>query len=719
MKIAKLRYSNLKGRTADLSLAPFTIISGQNGTGKTGVLDALALATLGHAPRLGKTNQATADLASKFPMEVSASTETLTFGFRLTSGKTLKGERFGDDPPVMPAILFQPSIWLEASPAVRQKLIRDHIRGLTSEMGQIWDKLVAGLTASDDALIAVNAMNIESVEERVGELQKQLEAARKDENALAKRFRETIQGLETLNLMAADVEEMPDIEGINQQIQERLKLEGESKAKLATIQGSIQSKKDRIDQITNEIADLPKEPSEPLAKLQSRLTAAKANLEAVQVKLGELKSAQERIAQRSLIEKEIHEMRLTLSRPPTLITEEDKTEAALALSAGDRRKLEDQVGQLNRERDLLIRARDLAAEKHKEAQEHAATCPHCGSSSDHWTRKPWETTAENLAQAQKAAEVLSGRCIEAQKKLDIDTPRQEAASKVEHERKRVEEDDHTLTMIDSREKLLAEYGSVTIDTDASMKLVEERGNIRSDIDETAELISFYEQRTRIPSLLHEQEKLTGEIEALKADEQRMNDGLTWDAEEITNMRQQLERAKSQQTEIDAARANKAQLAKAQEELGESEERLEKIAKDIDTCKTANEQIAQCNIQPVIDMANEFLSGVFDWKLDKSGDSLGYWAGMTWVPMKTFSGAQTKIVLAAIQAALAADSPFKLLMLDEAVCIDRARSGAFYENVMKAVKKGTLDQAIILDMDTPEKLIESLSTSPEFTRISFE
>lgn len=719
MYLNLLDYNNLKSRSASLALRPFTLISGRNGTGKTGVHDAIALALMGHSPRLGKTAAATADLASKFPLNVMASTDTLKFAFNLTSGRTLKAESTGDDRPVMPAILFQPNLWLEASPAVRQKMIRDHIRGLEAEMVTIWSNLVNSLKECDEAIQKVAALKLESVEDRVSAIQTELEAKRKEEAALSKRFKETIQGLETLNLLAADVEETPDVDGLNDLVQTRLQLEGDAKSKLTDVQATMRAKRERIEEITAEIGEFPELPSPTLSALQQQLQTAKNDLEAVQAKLAEMKTIEGRVSQRATLLKEIATLRQKLVVNMPVIDDGDNVLAEQALDEAERKDVDDKLACLTHEFGLLIKARDKANEKHEASKTHAETCAHCGAAVEHWTRKPWEITLEELKQAQSAVETCNARINTAKSTLKVDDPRRAAKLKMADIATLNEKQQGTLDLIKHRETMIEELGGETVDAGAMMKLVEQKGNIQNEIEELSEMVGIYESRTRIPVLENEIEKIKGEIAALEGDEQRMKDGLTWDGEEITGLRQQLEEAKKQKAAIDRARGEKAQLTQAQEQFGESEERLAVIGANVELCKRANEQIAQCNIQPVIDMANRFLAGVFEWKLDKNGDALGYWQDLNWVPMKTFSGAQTKIVMAAIQAALAAEAPFKLLLLDEAVCIDRERSGVFYANVLEAIKQKVLDQAIILDMGTPVEQIESLSQSADFIHLSLD
>lgn len=71
MKIDKISLKNLKGVTKDYDLSGSNLIYGDNGTGKTAILDSLRLACLGYHPKLGKTGSKIFTLSSSNEMRAS------------------------------------------------------------------------------------------------------------------------------------------------------------------------------------------------------------------------------------------------------------------------------------------------------------------------------------------------------------------------------------------------------------------------------------------------------------------------------------------------------------------------------------------------------------------------------------------------------------------------------------------------------------------------
>ena len=68
--ITRVKASNIKGMSFDDALGKFTLIVGDNDSGKTARFDALRVGLLGYHPRLPQTNQGTFRLASGSPMLV-------------------------------------------------------------------------------------------------------------------------------------------------------------------------------------------------------------------------------------------------------------------------------------------------------------------------------------------------------------------------------------------------------------------------------------------------------------------------------------------------------------------------------------------------------------------------------------------------------------------------------------------------------------------------
>ena len=112
MKIKKVKATNVKGRDIDLELSQFNLITGQNGSGKTGILDAIKVGCLGHHPVFGKRNRDTFQICSGDEMKIRVESDggdvnTVLLsknGKGVVSGKTSMG--FQVDPMAVDASEF-------------------------------------------------------------------------------------------------------------------------------------------------------------------------------------------------------------------------------------------------------------------------------------------------------------------------------------------------------------------------------------------------------------------------------------------------------------------------------------------------------------------------------------------------------------------------------------------------------------------------------------
>lgn len=94
--VASIESSGLKNVDGKRALAPLTVLTGDPGTGKSGVLDAFLFAVLGHFPQRGKTEAATAGRMHGLEMQATVTlTDGRSFGRSLVrDGKSLRGEAF-------------------------------------------------------------------------------------------------------------------------------------------------------------------------------------------------------------------------------------------------------------------------------------------------------------------------------------------------------------------------------------------------------------------------------------------------------------------------------------------------------------------------------------------------------------------------------------------------------------------------------------------------
>ena len=65
-------------------------------------------------------------------------------------------------------------------------------------------------------------------------------------------------------------------------------------------------------------------------------------------------------------------------------------------------------------------------------------------------------------------------------------------------------------------------------------------------------------------------------------------------------------------------------------------------------------------------------------------------------MRSFSGAEKALAMCAISLALAAESPVKIVVLDEMGRIDSEYKVPFMATVFRLLEAGTINQAILVD-----------------------
>jgi len=111
-------------------------------------------------------------------------------------------------------------------------------------------------------------------------------------------------------------------------------------------------------------------------------------------------------------------------------------------------------------------------------------------------------------------------------------------------------------------------------------------------------------------------------------------------------------------------------------------------------KIQGEIVAQA-FEPLLKPANRFASRILRAPLayDAQRAALGMWRDGQWVGSPTFSGIEELVTFAAIQAALSARAPVRIMMLDE---MARA-TGANFDHLIAAVKdavaSGLVDQFV--------------------------
>jgi DNA repair exonuclease SbcCD ATPase subunit len=206
MRLTKVGYQNLKGRTEEVDLSPATLIVGRNFRGKTTILDAIKLALLSYHPNHAKTGAGVFRLASGNPLTATVTLQSSTPNedadgrrhsvyvvgneWRADSRGAISKRTFGPPPgtiPETPIVSLDPLAYFAATPRQRVDLIfaAANVAAETVDFEAIEERLdELGVTPEKDQSNV--SVWLDLMIERV-------ERARSDAAATEKRFAATVQ----------------------------------------------------------------------------------------------------------------------------------------------------------------------------------------------------------------------------------------------------------------------------------------------------------------------------------------------------------------------------------------------------------------------------------------------------------------------------------------------------------------------------------------------
>lgn len=157
--------------------------------------------------------------------------------------------------------------------------------------------------------------------------------------------------------------------------------------------------------------------------------------------------------------------------------------------------------------------------------------------------------------------------------------------------------------------------------------------------------------------------------------------------------------------LDADGKRKAVMGRAGElqRLGQAETDRDAAKADVtiggDVLKKLREiqgSMVEGAFKPLLELANSFFGDVFKSPLAYNDGEIGTWRDGVWVTHRTMSGTEKALTYAAIQAALAAKSPVKIMLIDELGRLDNANLDLMMDGVALAVSSGKIDGFIGID-----------------------
>jgi hypothetical protein len=135
------------------------------------------------------------------------------------------------------------------------------------------------------------------------------------------------------------------------------------------------------------------------------------------------------------------------------------------------------------------------------------------------------------------------------------------------------------------------------------------------------------------------------------------------------------------------------LAQAEEERDKAKAEETAAKASTEELRVIQAEMVEAAFKPLLDLANRIFDGVLKSPLAYRDGEIGTWRAGAWVGYRTFSGLEQALCFAAMQAALAAMSPLKIMIIDELGRFTNKKARAVVECALRAVKRGDIDQFI--------------------------
>lgn len=170
------------------------------------------------------------------------------------------------------------------------------------------------------------------------------------------------------------------------------------------------------------------------------------------------------------------------------------------------------------------------------------------------------------------------------------------------------------------------------------------------------------------------------------------------SDELHETNQRLNAAASQYEAALRARERSRTEAKSLLEAQRAKAEAEAVAAVVRVLEEIQEKAAETAIKGLLERVNTIAASVLDAPLTYRDGEFGKVVRGAWVPLSVFSGTEQAVAYAAIASALAAESPIKLVLLDEMGRLDANNKRKFIANMIELVNKGAIDQFVGIDTD---------------------
>lgn len=634
MKLISISASNFEGQAIDLKLADVNFLIGSNFSGKTSVANAIKILLLGYLPELGKTARASFGLASGRAMTVSGEFDN---GVSFSRIFRLKGDSVVSETATTGGDNFK-----ELLDGIPLAAMLDASTYLSLTDRERVDYLFANLDIKGDPV----RLDLE-LGRRLGMHEKKFP----NERIIAitrSIFAEIYQGR---------IDPRPS-DAVSRAI------DGASETAR-----SARSYADRMEKGMQAVEQLRSgdEPSRPVADLEKALEENSSKTQSLNVALGSLQAAkreeEKNVRRRETLRTfaaELKARRFALdgfnqqlgTLEEAMRASTSPSDEAVRESERNERDLDVALrGHVATDRDIREKLRDL--EREAEGIDARDKCPYCGAKGEGWKRTKASEIDSAIAGLRSKIETMTGHITNVGISLaDARTRRNE---------------------LNRDRELSRDFQHRKLGLDASVAVARRQ--------------------------LEDSEKAERELAEI-GDAPR-----TAALSRMTEVEESLAALSRERRDLEAQRSAAVRRSQDLKRVAEAEGARDRAKVDLDLAKAAETELREMKagmvekaFKPLLESANSFFTDILSTPIayNPDGGELGTWRSGVWVPHHLFSGTEKALAYAAIQAALAARSPIKIMIIDELARLDDRNAERLMYAVDAALASGRIDTFVGID-----------------------
>lgn len=720
MKITNINITNLKGRTASINLAAMTVITGRNSTGKTAVRDGILLGLLGTHPNHPKTAQGIFGLSSASEMVVQLTTELGTIERKWTQkGKRVMTEATGaDNLPETPIVMLDAAEFLGASDDARLKAIFALAKvevAIPQVAARI--KAKAGMQAAVvEAIIEPQGDEASNPQRWIDGAIARLQEAEKNAKQEIKRLTQTAQGIAQVSA----TEEAVDAGQVREEAQRLAEARREAERQRAEIQtkiGAAQKAKAAVEKWETDVAALRElaklAPAEPKDEIKAKGIELRKRYESAQQAGREAELAWER---ETRLRREAADLKADIESAERETAGISILQSTIMALDAKRKEIGDRLTAISAASDQSLR--DTAeidalengipamdAEIRKRSEEfsglaQATHCPTCGTSGNSWKESL-------LGRMEEEIRLLKDKRTNAM--LEINSRKSEMESirrDIRESREAIEQQ----AVAERAERIRASAQIARLEATA-----EQVGKWKSSLAEIMAKSNPEMTKPETPNLT----PITTEIDALRRlwdaaqakeslavlesnapsvpDIAALEAALIENEQVLAKNESEREALRAKITQASNQEADAKRLQDAQDARKKAEVEAENIKAANDQAKEERSKLSAQAFGPLLETVARFTRGILPTSIEMHNGEIGRFENGSWIALRCFSGTHLAVTAAGLQAALGAQSPAKIVIVDELGRFDVENKAKFAENIRAAIDAGTIDQFVGIDV----------------------